>query len=118
MRILIVEDNKDTADSLANLLRIKGHETSVVYNAYKALETAKPYKADIVLLDIGLPDIDGYELVKRLRADDVHSIFVALTGYGEPEDIEKALDSGFDAHITKPIELDELEHIFGRFYMQ
>lgn len=115
MRLLIVDDNVDAADSLAMLLQLKGHDTVTVYNAQEALIKARALAADVVLLDIGLPDIDGYEVARRLRAEGVHSKLVALTGYGKPEDIQCALDAGFDIHITKPVAFDELEHVLDRY---
>lgn len=115
MRLLIVDDNIDAADSMAMLLQLQGHDTVTVYNAEDALAQAKILAADVVLLDIGLPDIDGYEVARRLRADNIGSKLVALTGYGKPEDIQRALDAGFDMHITKPVAFEELEHVLDRY---
>ncbi len=115
MRLLIVDDNVDSADSLALLLQSKGHKTITVYSAHEALALAEKFGADIVLLDIGLPEIDGYEVARRMRAKGSTSKLVALTGYGKPEDIQQALDAGFDAHMTKPIVFAELERMLERY---
>jgi CheY-like chemotaxis protein len=113
LRLLIVDDNIDAADSLAKLLRFKGHETITVYNAEEALRAAKIFPADIVLLDIDLPDIDGYEVARRIRRNGSISKLVALTGHGKPNDIQQAFDAGFSTHITKPVVFSELEHILS-----
>lgn len=113
--ILIVDDNVDAADSLAQLLTLKGHTTSAVYNAQEALELMGVLNADIVLLDIGLPDIDGYEVARRLRAQHNNTVLVALTGYGQADDIQRAMDAGFNAHVTKPVAFDKLEQILEEY---
>jgi signal transduction histidine kinase/ActR/RegA family two-component response regulator len=113
MRLLIVDDNVDAADSLATLLRLKGHETVTAYSAEEAMRAAKIFPADIVLLDIELPDIDGYEVARRLRKNGSNSKLVALTGHGKPHDIQQAFDAGFSTHITKPVVFAELEYILS-----
>ena len=116
IRLLIVDDNVDTADSLALLLQLKGHETAAVYNARDAIEAVKNFSADIILLDIGLPDMSGYDLARELIAQGVTSKLIALTGYGQPEDIQRALDAGFSTHATKPVNVEELEYVFKKYY--
>lgn len=111
IRILIVDDNIDAADSLARLLKLKGHKTEAVYNAHKALERVKIFLPDVVLLDIGLPDIDGYGVARQMREDGSANILIALTGYGTTEDIEQARAAGFNHHLTKPVSLTELERV-------
>ncbi len=110
-RVLIVDDNVDSADSLAMVLKLDGHETERVYTAFDALERTVTFKPDVVLLDIGLPEIDGYEVARRLRAlpglDGLR--LVALTGYGQPEDRARTREAGFDAHLVKPVEFVALE---------
>lgn len=115
MRLLIVDDNIDAANSLAQLLEIKGHHTAAVYDAHEALALYKTFAADIVLLDIGLPDIDGYEVARRMRADKVNSILIALTGYGQAEDVLRAHEAGFDTHVTKPVSFEELERVLEKY---
>ena len=111
LRVLIVDDNADAADSLAMLLAVRGHETRVAYGAKDALTYAETFRPEVGILDIGLPEIDGYELAKRLRAMPVMTSLrlVALTGYGQVEDQQRALACGFDAHLVKPIDLAALE---------
>ena len=103
-RILIVEDNADTAESLALFLQLMGQEVCTAPDGPTALATARQFCPEIVLLDIGLPRMDGYEVARRLRqeASTAETILVALTGYGQQEDRRRALDAGFDHHLTKP----------------
>ena len=110
-RVLIVDDNTDAANSLAALLNLKGHETRAVYSGREALECFESFKPDVALIDIGLPEMDGYELVRRLRASakGMRPRLVALTGYGQTEDRERARAAGFDDHLIKPVGLPELE---------
>ena len=110
-RVLIVDDNVDSADSLAMVLKFDGHETERVYTAYDALERTISFNPDVVLLDIGLPEIDGYEVALRLRAlpGFERLRLVALTGYGQPEDRARTRAAGFDAHLVKPVEFPALE---------
>jgi CheY-like chemotaxis protein len=112
-RILVVDDNSDAADSLAMLLRLEGHEVHAVYSAPVALEAAKAIQPDVILLDIGLPEMDGYELARRIRKDTQSMKLVALTGYGRAEDRERAEAAGFDAHLVKPANLEVLERLLA-----
>jgi PAS domain S-box-containing protein len=111
-RILIVDDNKDAATSLAMILTLEGHEVESVYTARDALARVLSFKPDVALLDIGLPEMNGYELARRLRAHpEVEKIrLVALTGYGQAEDKEHAKSVGFDDHLVKPADLRALQH--------
>jgi CheY-like chemotaxis protein len=106
MKILVVDDNVDAADSIALLLNIDGFEARSVHSAAAALDIAASYKPDVVLLDIGLPIMDGYEVARRLRA--LNSVkpmrIVALSGYGQPADRERARSAGFDEYLVKPVE--------------
>jgi CheY-like chemotaxis protein len=113
-RILVVDDNKDAADSLAALLEIDGHQVKAVYTAEAGLEEVDLFKPDLVLLDIGLPRISGYEVVQRIKA--VHPLIsvVALSGYGRPEDKQRAVAAGFDAHLVKPVDFDVLRQLMNR----
>jgi CheY-like chemotaxis protein len=114
LRILIVDDNEDAADALETLLSLDGHSVRAIYDADEALKAAFSFNADIILLDIGLPAMDGYEVARRLRAAGINSTIVALTGYGQKEDIKRALNAGFDAHLTKPVEMSRLERLLLR----
>lgn len=105
-RILVVDDNVDAADMLAELLGIGGHDVKVAYTGQQALERAAQFKPAYVFLDIGLPDMSGYQVAARMRElpgmDD--AVLVALTGYGQARDREQAMEAGFDDHIVKPID--------------
>src|SRR5690606_18619987 len=109
-RVLLVEDNPDVAESMALLLELLGHQVRVVDDGLAALDSARAWRPEVVLIDIGLPGIDGYEVARRMRADEgiPHALLVALTGYGRSEDKARALAAGFDHHITKPVEFDAL----------
>ena len=106
MRVLVVDDNVDAADSIALLLGIDGFEAHSVHGALAALDTVGSFKPDVVLLDIGLPVLDGYEVAQRLRArapaQPIH--IIALSGYGQQADREKAAQAGFDDYLVKPVE--------------
>jgi signal transduction histidine kinase/ActR/RegA family two-component response regulator len=113
--ILIIEDNTDSRESLARLLRMKGHTVAVAADGREGLEAAVRERPDIALVDIGLPDTDGYRLAAQLKAMLGPATFLAaLTGHGQPEDRERAIGAGFDAHVIKPVELHELEALFAQ----
>lgn len=112
-RVLVVDDNVDAADSLAILLNMSGHETKAAYDGSQALEVARSFAPNVVLLDIGLPGMDGYETAARLRAEHGAIAIVAVTGYGSAADVERARSAGFDAHITKPVAFDELKAVLA-----
>jgi PAS domain S-box-containing protein len=114
-RILIVDDNVDAANSLAEMLQIDGHITEVAYTGKDALSRAFARPADVVLLDIGLPDMNGYEVAARMRPKIGSAQLIALTGYGQTEDVQRAIEAGFDAHLIKPVDFDELERIIAEF---
>jgi CheY-like chemotaxis protein len=110
-RVLIVDDNADSADARALLLTHEGHETQVALSGQEALERIESFQPDVALLDIGMPGMDGYELARRLRAIPrlKSTRLVALTGYGQMEDRERAFAAGFDEHLVKPVGLEVLE---------
>jgi signal transduction histidine kinase/ActR/RegA family two-component response regulator len=108
-RVLVVDDNVDAATSLVDLLRLDGHEVQGAYSAKEALESVNLFKPDAVLLDIGLPDMDGYQVAHRIRGIGPSVRIIALTGYGQAEDVQRARDAGFDAHMVKPVDLNALE---------
>jgi len=110
-RCLVIEDHEDAAESMALLLRLAGHEAEVALDAAAGLEKARTFLPEVVLCDIGLPgSMDGYGLARAFRADaELRPAFlIALTGYGQEEDRRRALEAGFDAHLTKPADLDAL----------
>ncbi|HEY3965969.1 MAG TPA: PAS domain S-box protein [Planctomycetaceae bacterium] len=111
-RILIVDDNHDSAKSLAMLLRLMGNEVHTAYDGLEAVSTALSTQPDLMLLDIGLPKLDGYEVARRIRADLGNSIvLVALTGWGQEEDRRRSKEAGFDQHLTKPVEMNALQSL-------
>lgn len=114
-RILIVDDNVDAANSLAEMLQIDGHITETVYCGKDALACAFAQPPDVVLLDIGLPDMNGYEVASRIRPGLSSVQLIALTGYGQSEDIRRAQAAGFHAHVIKPVDFDALQRIIEKF---
>jgi two-component system, sensor histidine kinase len=110
-RILIVDDNVDAAESLALLLRLDGHDVSTAHTAVAALEQVTLVPSDVVLVDIGLPGMDGYELARQIRATGSRARLVALTGYGQVDAIERGRAAGFEAHLLKPVDLPSLHEI-------
>jgi signal transduction histidine kinase len=115
-RILVVDDNRDAADSLAQLLREVGHDVAIAYDAAAAVNATSTFRPNTVLLDIGMPVVDGYAAAKTLRGqpDGTDIFLVAMTGWGQPEDKRRALEAGFDAHLVKPVSLDALLDVFSR----
>jgi signal transduction histidine kinase len=108
-RILVVDDNIDAAESLAMLLRLDGHDVTIAHDGVRALEAAHAERPNVVLLDIGLPGMDGYEVCRRLRAEGLTTTrVIALTGYGQDKDKQLAMDAGFDEHTVKPVEFARL----------
>jgi signal transduction histidine kinase/ActR/RegA family two-component response regulator len=109
-RILVVDDNRDAADTLAALLELGGHEVQTAYEGRRAVEKAEQFVPDIVFLDIGLPGLDGYEVARAVRdcLGPATPRLIAVTGYGSRTDRERALGAGFDDHLAKPVELADL----------
>ncbi|MFG6415983.1 ATP-binding protein [Roseateles sp. DC23W] len=109
-RVLLIDDNEDAAESLAMMLSLDGHEVRTGFSAEAALKMALDWLPDVVLLDIGLPGMDGYEVARRLRAaaPAAPMRLVALTGYGQPEDRQRSARAGFDMHLVKPVALEAL----------
>jgi CheY-like chemotaxis protein len=110
-RVLIVDDNKDLADSLTLLLRRHGHTVQAVYDGEGALEAIATFQPEVVFLDIGLPDMDGFEVAHRLSLHALRKTLrlVALTGYGQEEDSQRIAAAGFDLHLVKPVKTKELQ---------
>jgi CheY-like chemotaxis protein len=109
-RMLVVDDNGDSAESLALLLALAGHETHVAHDGPEALVRADALRPDAVLLDLGLPGLNGYEVCRRLRVESwAREIpIIAITGWGQDEDRQRSKDAGFDAHLVKPVVFEEL----------
>jgi len=108
-RILIIDDNHEAADALGKLFRMKGHVVSLAHDGASGIAAADEFDPDIIFLDIGLPDIDGYEVAQRLRAAGVNVHIVALTGFVQQGDKERSRESGFDHHLTKPVAFSDIE---------
>jgi CheY-like chemotaxis protein len=105
-RILVVDDNLDSAQSLAMVLRVTGNEVRVAHDGQTALQVGKEFRPELVLLDIGLPGMDGYEVARRMREmpETKDSLLVAQTGWGQEEDRRRSKDAGFHHHLVKPLE--------------
>ncbi len=115
IRILVVDDNKDSADTLGMLLRLKGNEIRIANDGLEAVQVAETFHPDFVLLDIGLPKLNGYDVARRIRQQpwgrDI--ILVALTGWGQDEDRRRSQEAGFNFHVVKPVELSALESLLA-----
>lgn len=112
-RVLIVDDNTDAADSLCALLQLSGHIAKPVYRGHDALSEVLKFQPDVVLLDIGLPDLDGYEVARRARAlyGKTCPYLVALSGWGQADDKELAREAGIEQHLTKPVDAETLAQV-------
>jgi CheY-like chemotaxis protein len=113
LRVLVVDDNIDTADTLARLLELEGHHVRRAHDGPTALETANAFLPDAVVLDLGLPGMDGFEVARRLRAraEGNGPLLVAVSGYGRDEDRHKSRQAGFDHHLVKPAEIGTLRSL-------
>jgi CheY-like chemotaxis protein len=114
-RVLVVDDNKDAAELIAEMLMVLGYATRVAYDGPSALEVAAEFDPEIALVDIGLPIMDGYELARRLRGDPRFGAIrlIAITGYGQEEDRRRSFEAGFDAHLVKPVPPESLASALG-----
>ena len=115
--MLVVDDNVDTAKGMARLLTLSGHVVRIAYNGLDAIAVAREHRPEVVLLDIGLPGMDGYEVAARLRREECckDAVIIAVSGYGEEEARRRSKESGFDHHLVKPVDVDAiLSHIERR----
>ena len=116
LRVLVADDNADSAESLALLLQMMGHEVRTELDGARAVETAQAFQPQVVLLDLGMPQLNGYEAARRIRAlpggDQV--VLIAQTGWSQPEDRQRSRDAGFDHHVVKPIPAGALEKLLAR----
>jgi CheY-like chemotaxis protein len=114
-RVLVVDDNHDAADSLGTLLKFLGADARVAYDGPSALDAMRTYRPAIVLLDIGMPGMDGHEVAARVRQDpDLKDVLlIALTGWGQEEDRRRSRAAGFDHHLVKPVDADALHALFA-----
>ena len=114
-RVLVVDDNADAAESLAEIATLLGHVVEVAHDGPSAIEKARANPPDVVLCDIGMPGMSGYEVARGLRANGGAGMrIIALSGYAQPEDVKRALDAGFDEHIAKPVNPAEIDRLLGR----
>jgi CheY-like chemotaxis protein len=113
--VLVVDDNVDAARALAMLLKESGHDVRAIYDGLTALDTALNYRPNVILLDIGLPGLDGFEVAKQLRQQPVLSsvVLVAMTGYGQDSDRRRSLDAGFNHHLVKPADFRKVQRILA-----
>jgi CheY-like chemotaxis protein len=113
LRVLVVEDQVDSARSLSLLLELLGHRVEVVSDGRDALQAVESIHPAVVLLDIGLPGMDGYEVARRLRARGSKALLVSLTGYGRDADKLRSREAGFDHHLVKPVDRETLEKLLA-----
>ncbi len=111
LRIMVVDDNVDQVNTTSQILRIQGHEIKQIYSGKEALEQVESFKPNLILLDLGLPGIDGYEVAKRLRQNPLFKglMLVAVTGYGHASDRQRSKEAGFDYHLVKPVAASEFQ---------
>jgi len=114
-RILVVDDNRDAADTLAILLRVEGNDIRTAYDGPEAVEVAEMFHPDVVLLDIGLPKLNGYDVARRIRQQPWGhgATLIALTGWGKDEDRRLSQEAGFNFHLVKPVDLSALEDLLN-----
>ncbi|GAB5098825.1 response regulator [Caballeronia sp. LP006] len=114
-RILIVDDSEDAALAMSMLLEALGHEVRTEHDGPRALQSIDDFKPDVVLLDIGLPGMNGFDVAREMRKRPVtrDALLLALTGYGSDADRQNSIDAGFDHHLTKPVSIDALEALLG-----
>lgn len=115
MRVLIVDDNVDSAVGMGHVLELWGHDACLVHDGPSAVAAAREFLPAVVLLDLGLPGMDGYEVARALRRHEALSgaLLIALTGYGHLEDRRRAHEAGFDLHCTKPVDLAGLRQVLA-----
>lgn len=109
-RVLVIDDNRDAADSLAELLEALGHEVRTAYDGVEGVATAADFRPRLILMDLGMPRVDGLEAARRIRAESWggEPLLVAMTGWGAAEDFRRTREAGFDRHLVKPVGIDEL----------
>ncbi len=117
MKVLVADDNHDAAISLGTLLELSNHEVLIAHDGEEALKMARDAMPEAMILDIGMPLITGDQVARAVRDEPwgAHVLMVALTGWGQPEDRERASAAGFDHHLTKPVDLDQMEKLLGDF---
>lgn len=114
-RVMIIEDNRDAAETLRDLLELSGHVVELAYSGTLGVESARRFRPDAVLCDLGLPGMDGYEVARALRVDPATATarLIAISGYGQAEDRQRSLEAGFNLHLTKPVDPAEIERVLN-----
>jgi CheY-like chemotaxis protein len=115
LRILVADDNRDAAETLGVLLEVMGHTVRRVHDGESAVQETQAFDPQLVLLDIGMPRLNGYETCRSIRAQDGgrRRTLVAVTGWGQPQDVQSAHDAGFDHHMVKPLDIEVLMRVIG-----
>jgi CheY-like chemotaxis protein len=114
LRVLVVDDNRDAADSMAAMIGVLGNDVRAAYSGYEVPALAESFRPELILLDIGMPGMNGYEVCRELRKTQGKAVhIVALTGYGQESDRSQSEAAGFDEHLVKPITLDSLQRVLG-----
>jgi CheY-like chemotaxis protein len=114
LRLVVADDNRDAAFSLAELLQLEGHEVHVVHDGLQAVQAAQTLQPDAMLLDIGMPRLDGLQAAARIRADASPTrgpLLIAVSGWGQQADVQRSAAAGFDHHLTKPVRMEELRAV-------
>ena len=119
-RVLVTDDNRDSADSLALILELEGYDVAVTYSGHQSIERGRLESPDAVILDIGMADMTGYEVARRIRQEEWgrHVFLIAMTGWGQEEDRERAKAAGFDRHLIKPLDSGELQRLIATFLQE
>jgi CheY-like chemotaxis protein len=119
-RILVVDDNQDAATTLCMLLRLKKHEAQPRFGGRAAIEAAEKLRPEVIFLDIGMPDLDGYETCRLIRKQPwgKDMLLIALTGYGQDEDKRRSKDAGFNGHLVKPVDMANLTELLASFFSE
>ena len=113
-RVLVVDDSVDSAETLGELLKIWGHDVKLAHDGRSALALAESFAPQVVLLDIGLPEMDGFAVAEKMKADGIAvEMLIALTGYGEQSHRDRAAQAGFHRHLVKPVDPEALKKIIG-----
>jgi CheY-like chemotaxis protein len=115
LRVLVVEDNPDSAELLATILEFDGHLARVAHDGPSAIVEARNFQPDVVLCDIGLPGMDGYAVAECLHKEQPGIRLIAVTGYGQSEDLQRTVQAGFTHHLVKPLEAGELRRLLSAF---